>query len=160
MAPSGAKRRGEGYQMGLQFSHTQQSADIEDRQPFQSIPETLGPTRLLPDVATPHNVTMPEMPSCSPLRPLNVDNDKIQKHMFKLADMDKVLKKQMRSLTKSCLPSPASAMVAIPTYPDGVELEPRSAKSWKMHAVLGKPRGRGNTVQKHATEMKKRQLVE
>jgi hypothetical protein len=89
-----------------------------------------------------------------------LDNDKIQKHMFKLADMDKVLKKQMRSLTKSCLPSPASAMVVTPKYPDGVELEPRSAKSWKMHAVLGKPRGRGNTVQKHTTEVKKWHLAE
>ena len=59
--------------------------------------------------------------------------------MFKLRDVDKVLKKQMKAFNRSCLPSYASAFKETPRYPDSVELEPRSVKSWKVKPQIKKP---------------------
>lgn len=92
------------------------------------------------DVSSQHHVTMPNIQDNSPERATTkLDNDKLQTSMFKLRDVDKVLRKQMKTLNRSCLPSYASAFKETPRYPDSVELEPRSAKSWKIKPVMKKP---------------------
>ena len=92
------------------------------------------------DVSSQQHVTMPNIQDNSPVRTTTqLDNDKLQTSMFKLKDVDKVLRKQMKTLNRSCLPSYASTFKETPRYPDCVELEPRSVKSWKIKPVLKKP---------------------
>jgi hypothetical protein len=45
----------------------------------------------------------------------------------------------MKAFNKSCLPSYASAFKDVPRYPDSVDLEPRSVKTWKVKPQIKKP---------------------
>lgn len=73
------------------------------------------------------------------------DTGRIQKNIFKLADIDKVLNKKIKTFSKSLMPSKASDLSnTYQQYPECVEPEPQSP--WKLQNIFTSPANRSRMI--------------